>query len=83
MAGRQRSDEGIQTNMLHFKSCPKCVTGTVEHNDDAHGEYAQCLNCGFMRDVPSGISDPRLGKLLTSWRKELSSSEHQSADAVA
>ncbi len=69
--------------MLFFKSCPKCITGTVEHNFDAHGEYAQCLNCGFMRDLPEGASDPELNKFLAVWRNDLLAVEPESADAVA
>lgn len=38
--------------MLYFKACPKCLTGTIEHNSDPWTEYLQCLNCGLMRDVP-------------------------------
>ena len=42
--------------MLYFRACPRCRTGTVEHSNDAYGGYLQCLNCGFMRDLP----DPAL-----------------------
>ena len=42
--------------MLYFKSCPKCATGTVEHNSDAWGQYLQCLMCGFQRDFEPGVS---------------------------
>lgn len=38
--------------MLYFKACPKCLTGTIEHNGDSFTEYVQCLNCGLMRDIP-------------------------------
>ncbi len=38
--------------MLYFKACPRCKTGAVEHNDDPYGGYLQCLNCGFMHDLP-------------------------------
>lgn len=75
--------------MLHFKSCPKCATGTVEHNSDSHGAYAQCLNCGFMRDLSDGISDSELSRLLALWQKKLVpvspelEPELRSADAVA
>ena len=37
--------------MLYFRACPKCQTGTVEHNRDPYTEYLQCLNCGLMRDI--------------------------------
>ncbi|MDP6666072.1 MAG: hypothetical protein QF357_01590 [Dehalococcoidia bacterium] len=69
--------------MLHFKSCPKCLTGTVEHNFDAHGEYAQCLNCGFMRDVPRGASSSEVERALAGWRSELLAAESEAATAIA
>ena len=73
--------------MLHFKSCPKCITGTVEHNHDSHGVYAQCLNCGFMRDLSEGITDSQLKRLLANWRNDLlpvqPAAAAESADAVA
>ncbi|MCZ6539090.1 MAG: hypothetical protein O6922_04615 [Chloroflexi bacterium] len=69
--------------MLHFKSCPKCVTGTVEHNNDSHGAYAQCLNCGFMRDLSDGLSDRELTRLLAAWRNDLPAVTAESVDAVA
>ena len=69
--------------MLHFKSCPKCVTGTVEHNRDSHGTYVQCLNCGFMRDLTDGISGLELTQLLAVWRNDFAAVEPESADAVA
>ena len=69
--------------MLHFKSCPKCVTGTIEHNSDSHGIYAQCLNCGFMRDLADGISGSELTRLLVVWRNDMTAVEPESADAVA
>jgi ribosomal protein S27AE len=75
--------EGIGKVMLHFKSCPKCTTGTIEQNFDAHGNYLQCLNCGFMRDVPEDLSKRNVKAMLTAWRKELHTPELESADAVA
>ncbi len=38
--------------MLYFRACPRCKTGAVEHNDDHYGGYLQCLNCGFMHNLP-------------------------------
>jgi len=69
--------------MLYFKSCPKCTTGTVEHNFDAHGDYLQCLNCGFMRDVPDGISRKAVKDSLRTWREQLHPSESAESEAVA
>ena len=42
--------------MLYFRSCPRCLTGTVEHTNDLYSEYIQCLMCGFMHDVPEESS---------------------------
>jgi Zn ribbon nucleic-acid-binding protein len=69
--------------MLHFKSCPKCTSGTIENNSDAHGNYLQCLNCGFMRDVPKDISSRSTKAMLAAWRKELHAVESDPATAVA
>jgi len=76
-------EKGERIPMLYFKSCPKCVTGTVEHNYDTHGEFAQCLNCGFMRDLPDGASAKSFNQLLASWRNELGSSDSERTQAVA
>ena len=79
--------EKEEINMLHFKSCPKCITGTIEHNYDTHGAFAQCLNCGFMRDLPDGVRDAELTKLLAVWRSSIAAiaqeGEPVSVDAVA
>ncbi len=37
--------------MLYFKSCPRCQ-GDVNVENDSHGTYAKCLQCGFSRDLP-------------------------------
>lgn len=69
--------------MLYFKSCPKCATGTIEHNYDTHGEFAQCLNCGFMRDTPGAVSERKFKQLLGNWRNELLAHEQSLSEAVA
>ena len=45
--------------MLRLKACPRCG-GDLHDNRDMHGCYAECLQCGYMRDV----EDPRLAPLL-------------------
>jgi DNA-directed RNA polymerase subunit M/transcription elongation factor TFIIS len=45
--------------MLYFKSCPRCQSGTIEHNSDSWGQYLQCLMCGYQRDFDAGISPAR------------------------
>ncbi len=43
--------------MLKFKSCPKCK-GDVLLDQDYYGWYEQCLQCGYMRDLPSIVEVP-------------------------
>lgn len=69
--------------MLHFRSCPKCTKGTVEHNNDPHGGYLQCINCGFMRDVADSTSKEDAESMLSKWRKELKTPDSGSATSVA
>ncbi|MEE8046410.1 MAG: hypothetical protein V3T49_06185 [Dehalococcoidia bacterium] len=69
--------------MLHFKSCPKCITGTVEHNSDSYGNFLQCLNCGFMRDIADDVSKRSVTAMLSGWRKNLQATESESTGAAA
>ena len=73
----------MNNEMLHFKSCSKCTTGTIEHNFDAHGNYLQCLNCGFMRDVPDGTTSKTVKRMLAAWHKEMHSDEPAESEAIA
>ncbi len=41
--------------MLFFKSCPKCGTGDLRKESDHYGPYLQCVQCGFMRDIPAPV----------------------------
>ncbi len=36
---------------LHLKACPRCK-GDVSTNRDMYGEYKECLQCGYMIDIP-------------------------------
>jgi hypothetical protein len=38
-------------NMLYFRSCPHCKTGTVLLDWDLTGSFFECLNCGWMLDL--------------------------------
>jgi len=69
--------------MLHFKSCPKCTSGTIENNSDAHGSFLQCLNCGFQRDIADDISEKSVKSILKQWRKELQVQENAPSEAIA
>ncbi len=37
--------------MLQLKACPRC-RGDLHTNRDLYGNYTQCLQCGYMRDIP-------------------------------
>ena len=39
--------------MILFKSCPKCTTGDLTKSRDMFGEYLECIQCGFMKDLPA------------------------------
>ena len=45
--------------MLQIKACPRCA-GDLHTNRDLYGNYVECLQCGYMKDLP----DPN--KLLES-----------------
>lgn len=37
--------------MVLFKSCPKCTTGDLIKSRDIFGEYLECIQCGYMKDL--------------------------------
>ena len=39
--------------MILFKSCPKCTTGDLIKSRDMFGDYVECIQCGFMKDLPT------------------------------
>ena len=45
-----------EIEMLFFKSCTKCSTGTVELRSGLDGYEMKCLNCGFENPVSSGFA---------------------------
>ncbi len=40
--------------MLKFKYCPRC-RGDIVFDRDFYGLYEQCLQCGYLRDIPSTV----------------------------
>jgi hypothetical protein len=55
--------------MMFLKACPKCH-GDVCVDRDQYGSFAQCLQCGLLRDIPQGQvlrghnAQDRISKLL-------------------
>ena len=41
-------------DMLEIKSCPRCL-GDLLTNRDMYGDYKQCLQCGFLRDLEPAV----------------------------
>ncbi len=37
--------------MLISKGCPKCKGDVILGNEDEHGLYDQCLQCGYIHDL--------------------------------
>ena len=44
--------------MLKLKGCPKCQ-GTLNLASDMYGRYVNCLQCGFTRDLPETLPQPK------------------------
>ena len=42
--------------MLDLKACPRC-RGDLNTRQDIYGEYQECLQCGYMKDIetPSAL----------------------------
>ena len=38
--------------MLELRACPRCK-GDLHTNRDMYGSYRQCLQCGYMHDIPN------------------------------
>ena len=46
--------------MLHFKSCPKCLIGTMHERSGLDGYEKKCVNCAFTIYTDSNeLSDER------------------------
>jgi hypothetical protein len=37
--------------MILFRSCPTCSTGDLIKTSDTFGEYMECVQCGYVKDV--------------------------------
>jgi ribosomal protein S27AE len=49
----QNQVNGGEVEMLiKFKSCPRC-NGALFVDWDQHGQYVECLQCGYLRDLRS------------------------------
>ncbi len=38
--------------MLLLKTCPRC-RGDLQEKSDVNGRFLSCVQCGFMKDLPS------------------------------
>ena len=44
--------------MIKFKFCPKC-RGDLYLAEDIFGKYVNCLQCGFLKDLPEEKPEQR------------------------
>ena len=49
---------------LLLKACPRCERGDIYRDRDQHGEFWQCVQCGWMRDLPGRT------ERLDQWRRQ-------------
>ncbi len=41
--------------VLSLKSCPRC-NGDLYAASDMYGSYAQCIQCGYMKDLEKAVA---------------------------
>ena len=56
MAPGRRVTADPARRRLVLKACPRCQRGDIYRDRDQYGEFWQCIQCGWMRDLP-GRSD--------------------------
>ena len=57
--------------MLNLKACPRCQ-GDLNTRQDIYGEYKECLQCGYMKDieVPNAWSELALNVVVSKYFKK-------------
>ena len=46
--------------MIKFKACPKC-RGDIHVAEDIFGKYLNCLQCGYLKDLPApAVARPKV-----------------------
>ena len=48
--------------MIYFKSCIRCK-GDLHINRDFYGSFVECLQCGWLRDLPDNMTQPKPAEL--------------------
>ena len=46
--------------MMYLRECPKC-NGDLNAEEDIHGKYVSCMQCGYLKDVSSEDSNTLAG----------------------
>ena len=57
--------------MLELRACPRCE-GDLHTNRDMYGSYKQCIQCGYMHDIPNTDLILRSLKLADFNKKKVS-----------
>jgi predicted nucleic acid-binding Zn ribbon protein len=52
----KRVGAGGGTEMIKFKTCPKC-RGDLYLSEDIFGKYLSCLQCGYLKDVEEPVME--------------------------
>ena len=42
--------------MVYLKACPRC-NGDLHISQDMYGKYRECLQCGYVLDIPKVIKN--------------------------
>ena len=64
MARGRRGTVDLAQRWLLLKACPRCERGDIHRDRDQYGEFWQCVQCGWMRDLP-GQTDR-----FDQWRRQ-------------
>ena len=61
MIGAAVKQRGRLSELVQFKSCPRCL-GDIHVKRDMYGEYKECLQCGYMVDLQATLVNERVKK---------------------
>lgn len=51
--------------VINLKACPRCG-GDLHVSADMYGDYAQCVQCGYMKDLEANLIGSRVLKKKTA-----------------
>jgi len=54
----ENKERPVSVQPVNFKACPRC-RGDVHARQDMYGDYQECLQCGYMRDLQLQYQGPK------------------------